>query len=460
MSINMFKQSQCTIDVDFPVFRLGNPRKATVMATAWDLLEIEYLSVLNSNDFRHSKKKVSLGQFINLYRKYENNHSIAPVLKTTDSNGLFRAIMGMTAEQFQYQNMSWLFEKFNRDYYILCSAKFEHREEIDINAITKEVFGLSADDYIAVLVMIWGLCAQQPEPICAFKKIIDLKDTSVFSEQNVEKVIQYYSCTYKDLRESSIGKQLLYSKPFILTERSKTYIASSLFLVAMTIANGLYWLARDYYQKQKTQRFVNAFGLLFEDYIKDVASLYCNGDEWCVLSTSQKKGADYYFDFGPLRMIVESKSSLLKLDVKQQVPNLSSADMFFSNTIEKSYVQLESSYSELNKNDGIPIIKVILLYDEFSNTAIIEKSMSEIFQKDPLCFVMTIREFEILLYLHCNDKTLFQAFIQEICNCIDCKIPESNIGAILNKLLIYNNPHLKGTQNFFSAHLRRIKEII
>ena len=33
----------------------------------------------------------------------------------------------------------------------------------------------------------------------------------------------------------------------------------------------------------------------------------------------------------------------------------------------------------------------------------------EIFEKDNLCFVITIRELEILLYLHRNDKPLLKA---------------------------------------------------
>ena len=457
MSIDMFRQNQWTVNVDLMVLNSGIPKKVTVMATAWDLIDIEYLSVLHSNDFRHSKKEVSLGQFVNLYREYANEHSAAPIIEKVNANGLFRIIMGMTAEQFQYQNLSWVFEKFNRDYYMLYAGELEHRGEIDVEAITQEVFGFSVDEYISVLVMVWGLCAQWPEPLGAFKHIKSFQEKSVFSEDNLEKFIQYYSCTYEELRGNPLGKQLLYSKPFIRTQRSKSYIASSLFLVVMTVASGIYWLVRDYYYKLDTNQFVDSFGLLFEDYIKELSSIYCKESEWRTLPKSKKKGADFYFDYGSLRMVVESKSSLIKLDVKQQIPNLTSADTFFSNTIKRSYDQLESSFGELNVDDGVPTIKVILLYDEFSNTAIIEQSMWEVFGNDSRCFIMTIREFEILLHLHCNDRPLFEKVVDEIRNCIERKIPERNIGAILKKLLIYNNPHFEGERDYFSAQLDRIK---
>ena len=124
--------------------------------------------------------------------------------------------------------------------------------------------------------------------------------------------------------------------------------------------------------------------------------------------------AYFLFDFGMLQLLVESKSSLLKLDAKQQVPNMESTNTFFNRTISEAYTQLNSSYEELKGKIEVPIIKIILLYDEFSNTAIIELSEKEIFEKDNLCFVMTIRELEILLYLHCNDKTKEEQILNKL----------------------------------------------
>ena len=456
LSANMFLRGNFTYNAELSITRYGFTEKASVMVTAWDLLDMEYLSVLHSNDFRNMKATILFGQFLNLYREYENNHSVATSLKRGDKDYLFRAIMGMTAEQFQFQSMVRLREKFNRDYYILYAADFEHSSDIDVDAVSRVKFNFSVDDYIALLVMVWGLCAHQPEPLEAFRRISDLDKDSIFCKENVEKLINYYSCSYDDLRNTKLGKQLLYSKPFIYTQRKK-YITSSLFLVAMTVANGLYWLVRDYYKD--SQKFVNAFGLLFEDYIKNLSFSYCTNDEWTVLPPSKEKGADFYYDFGSLRIIVESKTSLLNLDAKQQVPNMSSADRFFSNTISESYTQLESSYAKLKGEALSPVIKVILLYDEFSNTAIIEKGIDDIFANDPLCFIMTISEFEILLYLHHNDTDKFDIVIRKILDCISGTGSNRNIGAIFQSLSIFDNPHWQGDNNFFSAHLDRVDRL-
>lgn len=211
-----------------------------------------------------------VGQLVDLYREYDNEHSATESIKNA-ADGVFRVVLGMTAEQFQYQNLWWIYEKFNRDYYILLAGKnFEHRSKIDTNAAVKEVFGCSVDDYIAILLMIFWLCSQHPDPLSAPESLYCRKENTILTTENITKFIGYYSCDYKELREDSLGKQLLYSKPFIKTQRYGVYLAVSMYLVSMMVGNGLYWLVRDYYFKQGTQKFVNAFGLLFEDYIKDL----------------------------------------------------------------------------------------------------------------------------------------------------------------------------------------------
>lgn len=456
ISIEMFKDNQYMKKVEIPVIRYGITQKLIVQLSAWDIPNIAFLSVKESNDYRHSDEVSSVGQLVDLYREYENEHSAAESVKNA-ADGVFRVVLGMTAEQFQYQKLWWIFEKFNRDYYILLAAKnFEHRNEIDTNAVVKEVFGCSADDYVAILLMIFWLCSQHPDPLSAPESLYCRKENSILTAENIAKFIEYYSCDYKELREHSLGKQLLYSKPFVKTQRYGVYLAVSMHLVAMMVGNGLYWLVRDYYFKQGTQKFTNAFGLLFEDYIKDLALNYCETFEYKVLSAGAKKGADFLFDFGMLQLLVESKSSLLKLDAKQQVPNMESTNRFFNCTISEAYTQLNSSYEELKEKIDVPLLKIILLYDEFSNTAIIELSEREIFAKDNLCFIMTIRELEILLYLHRNDKAKEEHILNKL---LDSIRPvglrkRQNIGAIYEELSISENQHLDGRMDYFSKMIK------
>jgi len=302
--------------------------------------------------------------------------------------------------------------------------------------------------------MIFGLCQHDPIPLTWYNwhSVNDLPD--LLSRENVEKLIEHYSCTYEDLRKSPLGKQLLYAKPFIKTQKEQQYISCNMYLVAMLIGNGLYWLARDYY-REKGQYFPNSFGLLFEDYVKDLASRYCENDQWGVIPKGKKKGADFFFDIGSIRIIIEAKSALLQLNARQQVPDLNAVDTFYERHIKESYRQLSNSFEEMHLTTTRQMIKVILLYDDFSNTAIIEKSMSEIFDQDVSCYVMTIRELEILLYLHKNDKEK----CGEICTKIVMNSGErESIGAIFENMDLVNNPHLDGNMDFFAKIMEQLQE--
>ena len=460
LSIEMFKNDMAMKKIEVLIKHRGVVKLARVGLSAWDIPWIEYLSVIHSNDYRRADRLPSLGQLVNSFRKYDNEHSIAPAIKDGDADTVFRAILGLTAEQFQFQDKSWIFDKINRDYYILYAAKhFEHHNSIDANSIVEEIFGYSIDDYIAVLMMAFGLCYHHPEPLAALDYLKYPEDSSVLTKENISALVHYYSCSYKDLRESRFGKQLLYSKPFILTKREERYIASSLFLVAMSAANGLYWLIRDYYLKRNSQSFVNKFGYLFEDYIKDLANRYCEDNKWRVLPAGKKKGADFYINLGSLGMLVESKTALLRLDAKQQLPNLNSINAFYQNNIREAYDQLQNSYKQFTPSD-IPIIKVILLYDEFSNTAIMEKSLTEVFERDSLCYIMTIRDFEILLHLYHNDTELCSKVLDEIIAQTRKEAPHQTIDALLQNESIFQNRHLQGEMDFMSHNLKRFENAL
>ena len=322
----------------------------------------------------------------------------------------------------------------------------------------REIFGIPVNDYVLILVTVFWLCCRHPDPLSAPEELYSNVNSAVLTVENLSNFIKYYSCTYQNLRTFSLKKQLLYSKPFIKTQRTGEYFASSIFPVAMLVGNGLYWLVRDYYCKQGTQVFVNTFGCLFEDYIKDIASKYCEPSEWTTLSTGSRKSADFTFDLGSLTLLVESKSALIGLDVKQQIPNLHNADIFFERTIEKAYKQLNSSYVRLSVSSKNPIIKIILLYDQFSNSAIVEEAAHKILGSDSSCFIMTIREFEILLYLHQHNKETEQQILDEILKSSRAENSRKNIPAIYKDLAIDSNPHFEEEMDYFSKLMNNFKD--
>ena len=67
-----------------------------------------------------------------------------------------------------YQNLAWTYQSFSRNYHILLgSSKISRDEIVDINEITEELFGMSADEFMTnVLYLLW-LCSERPDPLGA-----------------------------------------------------------------------------------------------------------------------------------------------------------------------------------------------------------------------------------------------------------------------------------------------------
>ena len=252
----------CNIKVPLNIIQYGFLQKRVdVMLAAWDIPDMAYLSILDSNDYRREIMTDDLaGVVVNLYRGYENEHSKNNCLSDVSITNVFKYIMGMSYEQFKYQNPAWIYQNFNRNYHILAgSSKIDRRKIIDINVITNELFGLTAEELLAVEWIIWWLCSIHPDPLSAPEELYRKKENSILTKKNLEQVISYYSVTYEQVRKSSLGKQIFYNKPFVITQKTKETIAVSFYLVQMMMADGLYWLIRDYYyNNQWGQKFINS----------------------------------------------------------------------------------------------------------------------------------------------------------------------------------------------------------
>lgn len=65
-----------------------------------------------------------------------------------------------------------------------------------------------------MLILFW-LCTQHPEPLSAPEELYMKTSNTVLKKGNLKKIVDHYSCSYFDIRQSSLKKQILYSKPFI-----------------------------------------------------------------------------------------------------------------------------------------------------------------------------------------------------------------------------------------------------
>lgn len=433
-------------------------RQVPVMLSAWDIQGMAYLSVVHSNDYRKNVMQMEqAGTAVNLYRGYENDHSKSESIKDAKIQDVFKFMMGMTYEQFKYQNLAWTFQNFNRNYHILFGSDKIHREKIiDINEITKDLFGLSVDELLSVEMIVLWLCSQHPDPLSAPEQLYQRKEKSILTKENLQKIIDYYSITYDEVRKSSLEKQIFYSKPFVITKKKQETIAVSFYLIVMLFADGLYWLIRDYYRKKNWgQKFINAFGDMFEDYFAEIADIYLPEGTWHKIPESKKKSADYFVEFEDAIFLFELKSGLLGIGAKQQAPDIEQIDTFYNRNILEAYEQLKMS-EEVYKGTK-PIIKVFLLYENATNTQIIMSSMPEIFAKDKGCYIMTIEDLEMMLATYKNDRNKFRVVVKALLENENDEYNYESVLNILNKYEAVGDLHFIGERDYFTKIMKKLE---
>ena len=429
------------------------------MLSAWDIPNMAYLSITNSNDYRNDIMTEQLaGRVVNLYRGYENKHSGSEYIGNNGLPSIFKYLMGMSYEQFKYANPAWIYQNYNRNYHMLIGSPNINREKIvDINVITNELFGLTAEELLAVEWIIWWLCSIHPDPLSAPEELYREKENSILTKKNLERVISYYSVTYEQVRNSSLRKQIFYNKPFVITQKTKETIAVSFYLVQMMIADGLYWLIRDYYHNNHWgTKFIIAFGEMFEDYFEELAGLYLPKNSWHKIPEERKKSADYYVEVDEAVFLFELKSGLLGLGAKQQVPDVGQIDIFYNRNIKEAYEQLKASEQEYKGEK--PVIKVFLLYESMTNTQMIVGSLPEIFEQDPRCYIMTIDDLEMLLATYKKDKSRFDDVVKAL---VENKRGGNDYKSVLEILNIYQavgDMHFIEERDYFKKIVEKLEK--
>ena len=467
MSIKIYQEQQKNTDenelkatINFPlkIHQYGViQRNVEVKLSAWAIPDMIYTSICKSNDYRNGHMTEDMAGYVtNLYIGFENDKSKIDYLKEASLAGVFAYLVGMTYEQFKFQNLAWTLQNFNRNYHILvASDKICRKEIIDINAIVREQFGFGLDELLMTELIILWLCGQHSDPLMAPENLYQGKVSQSVTREKIERIIEYYSVDYEQVRNCGIKKQIFYSKPFVKTKKHKQTLLVSMHLLQMAFADGLYWLERDYHlNKHKGQSFLNAFGKMFEEYFQELAQLYLNRDMWDKIPEGKVKSADFYIEFEEVLFLFELKSGIMGIGAKQQVPEVDLIEKFYSRNIKEAYEQIKAS-EKVYQQKGKRIIKVFLLYEFTNNTQIMMSSLPEIFEKDKDAYILTISDLEMFLATYKYERQKFQGVINDL---IENGLEENKkcFLGILNKHDAIGNLHFIEERDYFSKILQKL----
>ena len=434
------------------------PQTVPVMLSAWEIPDMVYASICNANDYRKRVvTKDEIGRIVNLYRGYVDDKPGSEYLKYAELADVFKYLTGITSEQFRHEALGWVIQNFNRNYHMLLgSSKISRDKILNINEIVQKTFGMSVDELLTIELIIVWLCSKDAKPLSAPEDLYYKKTGSFLTKENLRRVIEYYSTTYEEVRNSKLEKQIFYSKPFVCTQKSKEYIMISMYLLQMVIADGLYWLIRDYYLNNKMgQVYMNAFGEMFEDYFEELMIEYMPDDSWHKIETGKKKSADYYLEIENAVFLFELKSGLMRIGGRQQTPNIDQIDDFYRRNIVEAYEQLKNSAEDYQGTK--PVIKIFLLYEFSNNTQLIMSSIPKIFDNDKECYIMSIQDLEIFLSTYKNERGKFDRVVEVMLNKSSLKTEYNSVLNILNDQQAIKNFHFVEEKDYLKKIVDKLE---
>lgn len=346
---------------------------------------------------------------IDLYNDYCNKKDISRYNK----KDAFLNLYGFLGEQIRFQDIVPLYQEFSREKYILrvVSSKDSPKNTYKID-VEKDIFdttGFSINDYSYLLfIFYWYFSKRTP---CNLISSIHIDPSERFTNKDFLNIIEKYSISIDEIRKNPLGRQVFYSKPIL--KIGGGYVSVNPFLVLSTFVNALYWVMRNKYQKTDDhQRFINAFGVYFEMYFEELLQNCLSQTEYENIPTSNRKSADWHLKLNGRDFLIEQKSGLSAISIKQNQTDISKLKEHIKTTWGKAVEQLQQT--QLDKNIQSPI-KIILVYEQYYKSECLNelfKLRTDLFN-DHKYWLLTIRELEMLLFTYKTDKALFEKIVNK-----------------------------------------------
>lgn len=312
----------------------------------------------------------------------------------------------------------------------ILSCKEHSNNTFGINVPGKffEITGYTTDCYSALVYYILLMFIQN-NGVITQSQILSLNN-NVFTQENIITVLNQYSATIDNIRNSSLKRQFLYAKPIL--KIGEKFISANAFLMNALFMNSNYWIIRNDYQRIHSQHFINAFGIYFEMYVEEFLNNCLSNDQFSKIPTeNDEKRADWIINIENYTFLVEQKSSLSLLGIKQNQPDIEAMKRHILKTWGEAVRQLSETQTALSLDSPI---KIILVYEDYYKAECLE----ELFRLDPGIvndynyWLMTINEFEMFFHTYKSNPALF---FEIIVNKIELEHTQSHEGREIELLL-------------------------
>ena len=344
----------------------------TTLLTAWGVTDIIYHAIISGNDAKgRTPDKYDIGWIFYIYAGFTNSQAKLYV----NERGKTELFYGLSQKQFWYQRKLMIIEQINRNIELLKYIPTQINSPIPIEEIILEKVGVSFDAVIKILIMLYGRCSESIDFSILTVDDSLLRLDSCFTQQNIKRVVDYFTGDYTAIRNSALGENFFYTKPFIRTDLGKI-IAVNHFIVSRKCTDAVYWIIRNYYEELRRQDFTNEFGRYFEKYFGDMLQHYLEADRFERLDEDEReKMADWAIYTTNYIVFIEQKSSLASLTTKREYPDAVSLERFFSNFV-KAFQQLDNAERKIqDKVQGRKVVKIALHYEDLYIQSLIKEDI-------------------------------------------------------------------------------------
>lgn len=432
--------------------------KQDVRITSWGLIDLAYDAIMTTNDYR-GRDNIEDEEFASLVfeadkHKDEKTESKLKGFREKGEGETILHIWAIAGEQFKMQAPAMIFENVARELFIL----FELAKDIDnannksIPEAIQEEVGVEWENIVTTLFLLWFASTKSTE-IAALERQVQWDKE--FSLHDFRKVVKRYSTTYKEVKASSMGRQIFLKQPFVETSRGET-ISISCYLNLFLYEHCILWIARDYYYKTGDNSFPSRFGGYFEKYFEGLLGSYVETDNYERIPSGEHSSADWKLCIGGHTFLIEQKSALISLSVRRQDPNIRNLKEFIERHIEKAIQQLDCTEHSL---DSGKCIKILLLYEDYLNPEFWRSILrTRKIKDDGFYWLVTINEMEMLLYQYKNAPSLFNSVVFEK---MKREVEEAqgarSLKMILSEKGVMENQHLKQEKFLFYEYYAQYK---
>ena len=188
---------------------------------------------------------------------------------------------------------------------------------------------------------------------------------------------------------------------------------------------------------------MSEFGRYFEIYVEEILEKCLLNKEFSAIEeTSNGKRADWHIRIGSFNFLVEQKSSISMLKIKQNHPDLKEMEKYITKTWGEAVRQLNETEKALNIDNAI---KIILLYEDYYAGQCLDElfRVDKTLKNDGKYWLINIREFEMLLDIYKNNPIEFDNIIKEkLGDDSSLSFSGHSVESILNNHNIFINNYL------------------